>query len=79
MLDVHGATRGISNELKSKLACIWEADDSTRLRMGESLPSHHEYHIAVKGFNSLQHHNFGTRIYSYASRNENFCSKSSSG
>ena len=28
-----------------------------RLRMGESLPNHHEDHIAGKGNNSLQHYN----------------------
>ena len=32
----HGATRGKSNEIKSKLACNLEASESTRLRMGES-------------------------------------------
>ena len=53
----HGATSGKSNEIKSKLACILEADESTRLRMGESLPNHHEDHIAGKGDNSLQHYN----------------------
>ena len=51
----HGATRGKSNEVKSKLACILEAGESTRLRMGESLPNHHEDHIAGQGDNSLQH------------------------
>ena len=51
----HGETRGKSNEIKSKLACILEASESTRLRMGESLPNHHENHIAGKGDNSLQH------------------------
>ena len=50
-------TRGKSNEIKSKLACILEADESTRLRMGESVPYHHEDHIAGKGDNSLQHFN----------------------
>ena len=45
----HGATSGKSNEIKSKLACILEASESTRLRMGESLPTHHEDHIAGKG------------------------------
>ena len=40
---------GASNKVKSKLACILEADESTRLRMGESLPNHHEDHIAGKG------------------------------
>ena len=44
-------------KLKTKLACILEADESTRLRMGESLPNHHEDHIAGKGENSLQHYN----------------------
>ena len=47
-----------SNKIKkTKLACILEADESTRLRMGESLPTHHEDHIAEKGENSLQHYN----------------------
>ena len=42
---------------KTKLACILEANESTRLRMGESLPNHHEDHIARKGDNSLHHYN----------------------
>ena len=41
----------------TRLACILEADESTRLRMGESLPNHHEDHIAGKGNNSLQEYN----------------------
>ena len=48
---------GASNKVKSKLACNLEASESTRLRMGESLPNHHEDHIARKGDNSLQHYN----------------------
>ena len=44
-------TRGESNEIKSKFACILEASESTRLRMGESFPNHHEDHIAGKGTN----------------------------
>ena len=55
-------TRGKSNEIKSKLACILEASESTRLRMGESLPNHHEHHIAGKGYNSLQHYNLGHKF-----------------
>ena len=35
----HGVTRGKSNEIKSKLACILEASESTRLRLEESLPN----------------------------------------
>ena len=34
-----------------------EADESTRLRMGNSVPNHHEDHIAGNGDNSLQHYN----------------------
>ena len=48
---------GVSDKNKTKLACILEASESTRLRMGESLPTHHEDHIAGKGDNSLQHYN----------------------
>ena len=51
------ATGGKSNKIKSKLAYILEAGESTRLRMEESLPNHHEYHIAGKGNTSLQHKN----------------------
>ena len=43
-------------KLKTRLACILEADESKRLRMAESLPDHHEDHIAGKGNNSLQHY-----------------------
>ena len=44
---------GGSNKIKKKrLACILEADESTRLRMGDSLPNHHEDHIAGRGDNS---------------------------
>ena len=45
-------------KLKTKLVCILEADESTRLRMGNSVPNYHEDHIAGKGDNSLQHYNF---------------------
>ena len=48
---------GASSKIKTKLACILEASESTRLRMGESLPNHHEDHIAGKGNNSLQRKN----------------------
>ena len=48
---------GASNKLKTRLACILEADESKRLRMGESLPNHVEDHIAGNGNNSLQHYN----------------------
>ena len=53
----HVVTSGKTNEIKSKLACIMEACESTRLRMEDSLPKYHEDHIAGKGDNSLQHYN----------------------
>ena len=48
---------GASNKIKTKLACILEADESTRMRMGNSIPHNHEDHIAGKDENSLQHYN----------------------
>ena len=53
----HGEIRSKTNEFKSKLACILEGSEFTRMRMEESLPDHHEDHIAGKGDNSLQHYN----------------------
>ena len=49
---------GGSNKNKTRLACILEADESTRIRMGNSIPHYHQDHIAVKGNNSLQQHKF---------------------
>ena len=46
-----------SNKTKSNLTCVLEAGESTRLRMGNSLPNQHEDHISGKGDNSLQHKN----------------------
>ena len=66
-------------ELKTRLACILEADESTRLRMGNSVPNYHEDHIAGKGENSLQHYNLVHKFDSYASSYENSSSKSSGG
>ena len=51
-----GEIRGKTNDFKSKFACILEASESTRMRMEESLPNHHEDHIAGRGDNSLQHY-----------------------
>ena len=48
---------GASNKVKTRLACILEAGESTKLRMGNSIPHHHQDHIAGKGENSLQHYN----------------------
>ena len=53
----HGETHSKIHDFKSKMACILEASESTRLRMEESLPNYREDHIAWKGDNSLQHVN----------------------
>ena len=70
---------GGSNKIKTKLTCILEADESKRMRMRNSMPHNHEDHIAGKGENSLQHLQFGSQIYSYASNFKNSCSESSGG
>ena len=48
---------GASNKIKTELACILEADESTRMPMGNSIPHYHQDHIAGKGDKSLQHYN----------------------
>ena len=40
-----------SNKINTKLACILEADESTRMRMGNSMPHYHQDNIAGKGDN----------------------------
>ena len=55
--NMKNCASGTSNKIQTKLACILEADESTRMRMGNSIPYHHEDHIAGKGDNSLQHYN----------------------
>ena len=46
-----------SDKNKTKLACILEANESTRMRMENSEPPNHEDHIAGNGENSSQHYN----------------------
>ena len=52
----------IMNNMKTKLACILEADESTRMRMGNSMPHYHQDHIAGKGENSLHHYNLVHKV-----------------
>ena len=68
---------GKTNETKSELACILEADESTRLRMEDSLPKYHEYDIAGQGDNSLQHYDLAHKFVPIS--HEDSRSKSSSG
>ena len=48
---------GAFNNIRTRLACILEASESTRPRTEESSPNYHEDHIAGKGDNSLLHYN----------------------
>ena len=52
----NGETRSKTHDFKSKIACILEASESTRMRMEESLPNYHEHNIVGNGDNSLQHY-----------------------
>ena len=70
---------GASNKIKTRLACILEASESTRLRMGESLPNHHEEHFAGKGNYSLQHYNLVHKFIPMPQAIKNSSSKGSSG
>ena len=70
---------GASNKIQTKLAYILEAGESTRMRMGNSIPHDHEYHIAGKGENSLQHYNLVHKFIPMPQSYENSDSKSSSG
>ena len=71
----HGETRGETCDFKSKLACILEASESTRLRMEESIPNHHEDHIAGKRVTIHCNITMWYRIYSYASSHEDTAAK----
>ena len=57
-------------KFKQNLRVFQEAAESTRMRVGNSIPHNHEDHIAGKGENSLQHYNLD---------HENSGSKSSGG
>ena len=70
---------GASNKIKTRLACILDASESTRLRLGESLPNHHEDHIAGRGNNSFQHCNLVHKFIPMLQAIKNSSSKSSSG
>ena len=66
---------GGSNIFQTKLACILEADVSTRMRMGNAIPHYHQDHIAGK---VKIHHStliWFTQIYSYGSKYDNLAAK----
>ena len=47
-----------SNKVQTKLACVLEDDECTRMRVGNSMLHYHQDHIAGKGENSVQHYNW---------------------
>ena len=51
-------------------ACKFEAHQLTQKRIPETQNKDHEDHIAERGFNSVSHHNFVHKNYSYAQGNE---------
>ena len=53
---------------KTRYACIVEATESTRTRIGTNQPRDHEDLIAGKGFMSLGHYNLVHEPYSHTSR-----------
>ena len=75
----HGETLSKTNDFQSKLACILEAGESTRMRVEETLPKYHEDHIAGKGDNSLQHYNMVQKIILMPQAMKIPAAKSSSG
>ena len=49
-------------KLKQNLRVFWNLIESTRMRMGNSIPHHHEDHIAGKCDNSQQHYNLAHKF-----------------
>ena len=71
---------GVVHPIKSKKTCVYSGSWWIyETAYGNSLPNHHEDHIAGKGNNSLQHHNLDHKFPSCASSHENSCSKGSGG
>ena len=67
-------------KLRQNLRVFLEADESTRMRMGNSIrPHHHEDLIAGKGENSLQHYNLVHKFIPIPQAMKNSCSESSGG
>ena len=56
-LNQHRETCSTVGQLKTKCACIVEADESLRIRMEGSQSKNYEDHISGTGVNSLSHKN----------------------
>ena len=67
------------NKIRTKLDCILEADESTRMRVGNSIPHYHQDHIAGKRKQLTTALQFVSQVHSYASSHEDSGSESSGG
>ena len=70
---------GACNKIKTKLACILEADESTRNAYGKSDAALSSRPYCRKKRQFITALRFGSQFYSYASSYENSCSESSGG
>ena len=70
---------GASNKIRTKLACILEADESTRMRMGKSIPRCHQDHFLQEKENIHDSTTIWFTNLFLCSSYQNSCSKSSSG
>ena len=68
-----------TTKLKQNLRVILEADETTRLCMGNSIPHYHQNHIAGKGESSLQHYKLVHKFVPLPQAMKNSCSESSGG
>ena len=64
---------------RQNLRVFWKLMESKRMCIGNSIPHHHEDHIARKSEKNITALQFGSQIYSYASSYENSGSESSGG
>ena len=78
VMDVKATLPGCAGQAADAVSA-YTANESTRLRMGESLPNHHEDHIAGKGDNSLQHYNLVHKFIPMPQAMNIPCSESSGG
>ena len=75
----HGGTRSKSHDFKSKYACIFEASESTMMRMEESVQNIMRTILQEKGDDSLQHYKLVHKFIPMPQSNEDTRSESSGG
>ena len=70
--DKYRETCRTVKEHKTNYACIFEADESTRIRLEGAPERYHEDHIAGKDINSPSRYSLGSQVYSNASSIKKF-------